>query len=44
MQTTLVKGSTIGYFDTQTLYNGVYFIKLKNGELSSTKKIVIQHH
>ncbi|MFN7913668.1 MAG: YHYH protein [Bacteroidota bacterium] len=43
MQTTLLKGSTIGYFDTQTLYNGIYFIKLKNGKLSSTKKVVIQH-
>lgn len=42
MQTKLLKGSTIAYFDTQTLYNGTYFVKIYNSEMQSTKKVVIQ--
>ncbi len=36
------KGSTIAYFDTQTLYSGTYFVKISNGENQITKKIIIQ--
>lgn len=35
------KGSTIAYFDVQTLYNGTYIIKITNGENSTTRRIVI---
>ncbi len=35
------KGSTIAYFDVQTVYDGIYLIKISNGELSVTEKVVI---
>lgn len=39
---TLVKGSTIVYFDTQTLYAGIYFVTLSNGKIQMTQKIMVQ--
>ncbi|MFT6335420.1 MAG: hypothetical protein ACI86M_000892 [Saprospiraceae bacterium] len=36
------KGSTIAYFDIQTLYDGVYLVRLNNGTHSTTKKIVVE--
>lgn len=36
------KGSTIAYFDVQTIYQGVYFIKISGGEYYKTKQVVIQ--
>ena len=36
------KGQTITYFDTQTLYEGIYFVKISDQEHSSTHKIVIK--
>lgn len=39
---TLVKGSTIVYFDTQTLYSGIYFVTLSNGKIQMTQKIMVQ--
>lgn len=44
MTTQLIKGSTIAYFDTQTLYEGVYFVTISNGEVHTTQKVVIQHN
>ena len=41
METTIKKGSTIAYFDTQTLYNGTYIIKISNGNFTRTEKIVV---
>lgn len=41
-QTTLFQGSTIAYFDTQTLYSGEYFVVIKIGKSESTKKVFIQ--
>ena len=41
-QTILFQGSTIAYFDTQTLYAGEYFVVIKNGTSESTKKVFIQ--
>ena len=37
---TLYQGSTMCYFDIQTLYSGVYFVKVSNGNLSSTSKVI----
>lgn len=37
-QTTINKGQTIGYFDTQILYAGVYFVKISSGGSFKTKK------
>ena len=39
--TVINAGQTLAYFDLQTVYAGVYFIKISNGENSITKKIVV---
>lgn len=36
------KGQTITYFDTQTLYEGVYFVKISDQQHFTTHKIVIK--
>lgn len=35
------KGSTIAYFDVQTVYAGTYFIRISNNSLNTTKKVII---
>ena len=35
-------GATIGYFDVQTLYNGVYLVEISNGSFKQTKKVVVK--
>ena len=40
--TKINKGSTIAYFDTQALYSGTYLIKISNGTVQTTKKVVVQ--
>lgn len=35
-------GSTIAYFDTQTLYAGTYLVKISNGTVQTTRKVVLQ--
>ncbi len=43
LQTTKInKGSTIAYFDTQSLYSGTYVVKISNGIAQTTRKVVIQ--
>jgi len=39
--TQINKGSTITYFDTETIYSGTYLVKISNGKNSTTKKVVI---
>lgn len=41
-KTTLYQGSTIVYFDTKKLYNGIYFVKMKIGNQEINRKIVIE--
>ena len=41
-KTTLYQGSTIVYFDTKTLYSGIYFVKMKIGNQEINRKIVIE--
>ena len=41
-QKTLYQGSTIVYFDTKTLYSGVYFVKIIVGDNVINKKIIIE--
>lgn len=41
-QTSIYQGSTIAYFDTRTLYSGVYFVKIQIGQNVINKKIVIE--
>ena len=35
------KGSTIAYFDVQTVYHGIYLVKISNGGWSISEKVVI---
>ena len=35
------KGSTIAYFDVQTIYDGIYIVKISNDGLSISEKVVI---
>jgi hypothetical protein len=38
----ILKGSTIAYFDTQTLYEGIYIVRISSGNLSRSEKVVIR--
>lgn len=38
---TIASGMTITYFDTKTLYNGTYFVKISNQSQSVSKKVII---
>jgi hypothetical protein len=40
-KTNIHQGSTIGYFDTKSIYAGVYLIKITDGINVTTKKAVI---
>jgi len=40
-QTTLLQGSTIAYFDIQTLYAGQYLVKISNGKTIATHKVTV---
>jgi len=39
--TSLLQGSTIAYFDTNTLYSGQYVIRISNSSSNITKKVVV---
>jgi hypothetical protein len=41
--TSLYQGSTLAHFDTRTLYNGTYFVRVGSGKNSVTKKVVVSH-
>jgi len=43
LTTKINKGQTIAYFDIQTLYNGVYIVKLSNSSSIITKRIDVKH-
>ena len=36
-------GQTIGYFETDVLHNGVYFLEISNGRKLVRKRVLIQH-
>jgi len=38
---TIYQGSTIGFFDTRTLYNGTYLVKVSSNGLISSHKVVV---
>ncbi len=38
----IYKGQTIAYFDVQTLYNGLYFVRISNNSFSKTMKVQIE--
>ncbi|MGK0233236.1 MAG: hypothetical protein ACI9VJ_000506, partial [Salibacteraceae bacterium] len=40
--TNIKKGSTIAYFDVQTVYEGVYLVKISNNKKSVIKKVIIK--
>ena len=39
---TLHQGSTLAYFDSRTLYQGIYFVRVHNGSELVTKKILLE--
>lgn len=41
-QAILYQGSTIAYFDTRTLYSGLYYIQIKIADKLITRKVVIE--
>jgi hypothetical protein len=41
MQTKILKGQTISYFDVETLYSGNYYVKLHNNSFALTRKVNI---
>ena len=41
--TVIYQGSTIGYFDARTLYDGEYIIKFNLGNQVYSKKVVVKH-
>lgn len=40
---TIKQGQTIAYFDVQTVYAGVYVIKLSNSRLVKAEKVLVKH-
>jgi hypothetical protein len=38
----LYQGSTMCYFDVQTLYSGVYFIRIADDKSNTTTKVIIE--
>ncbi len=40
-ETKMAKGSSVAYFDVQTVYEGTYLVKISNNQNSSTTKIVV---
>jgi hypothetical protein len=41
-QKTIRTGQTIAYFDTQTLYRGIYFVRILGGGREVTRKVVVE--
>lgn len=41
-QKSIRTGQTIAYFDTQTLYRGIYFIRILGGGSEVTRKVVVE--
>lgn len=41
-KTTIKKGQTIAYFDTEAVYGGVYVVRISNGSFSKSEKILLQ--
>jgi hypothetical protein len=39
--TQVLQGSTLCYFDTASLYNGLYFVRLASGKEPLTVKVII---
>ena len=41
-QNKLYKGSTISFIETETLYDGIYFLKISDAKSSITKKVILK--
>ena len=39
---TIVKGSTLSVIDVQTVYNGIYFVKISNDKETKSYKVIIE--
>jgi len=42
METQINKGSTIAHFNVETVYTGVYFVKISNESFSLVKKVLVE--
>ena len=43
LQDTLKQGSTMCYLNLETVYSGIYFVKISDSKDSITKKVIISH-
>ena len=43
LQDTLKQGSTMCYLNLETVYSGIYFVKISDSKNSITKKVIISH-
>jgi hypothetical protein len=41
-QSRILQGSTMGYIDLQTIYNGTYILKVSNEDFTLSKKVIVQ--
>ena len=41
-ETQINKGGTIAHFNVETVYSGVYFVKISNDSFSLVKKVIIE--
>ena len=38
----IIQGSTLAIIETDTVYNGIYFVKISNGNQSKSYKVIIK--
>ena len=43
IEETLKQGSTMCYLNLETIYSGMYFVKISDDKNSITKKIIVSH-
>jgi hypothetical protein len=39
--TKILQGSTLSIIETDSVYNGIYFVKISNGTNSQTHKVIV---
>ncbi|MFT7251526.1 MAG: hypothetical protein ACI9FW_001266, partial [Flavobacterium sp.] len=39
--TTILQGSTLSIIETDTFYNGIYFVKISDGKITKSHKVII---
>ena len=41
--TKILQGSTLSILETDSIYNGIYFVRISNGKTSKSYKIIINN-